>query len=180
MKLIVYGDFNCPYSCLASARVDNLLERELAEIDWRAVEHDPSLPTPSQDDDGSIAAVLDSEVAEVRGLVRPGENFPIRRPPVQPNTAAAVSAFAASSPDEAHDLRRRLFAALWFDGRDISAHSVLDELGVAPEAGRHPLARAWGDEWLSFDRRVVPMVVLPDGYASRGLGALARLADLAS
>jgi hypothetical protein len=24
MHLIVYGDFNCPYSCLASQRVDEL------------------------------------------------------------------------------------------------------------------------------------------------------------
>lgn len=33
VKLVVYGDFNCPYSCLASARADTLLAQGVAEID---------------------------------------------------------------------------------------------------------------------------------------------------
>jgi len=50
MHLIVYGDFNCPYSYLASQRVDELARLGQAEVEWRAVEHDPALArtgTPS-------------------------------------------------------------------------------------------------------------------------------------
>ena len=44
MRLVVYGDFNCPFSALASARVAVLEDRGLAEIDWRGVEHAPEIP----------------------------------------------------------------------------------------------------------------------------------------
>ena len=130
MELVVYGDFNCPYSCLASARADALVGRGVAAVEWRAVEHDPSIPAPSEPVDGDLATMLDREVAEVRGLLRPGEVFPISRPPVHPNSAASVAAFAASPPDRSHALRRRVFEALWFDGRDIGDRTVLAELGV--------------------------------------------------
>jgi hypothetical protein len=42
-KVIVYGDFNCPYSYLASQRAEGLIRGGLARIDWRAVEHDRGL-----------------------------------------------------------------------------------------------------------------------------------------
>jgi hypothetical protein len=42
-------------------------------------------------------------------------------------------------------------------------------------AGRQ-LADEWRSAWLGLERRLVPMLVLPDGTVSRGLGALARLA----
>ncbi|MGH9134214.1 MAG: DsbA family protein [Ilumatobacteraceae bacterium] len=179
MKLIVYADFNCPYSCLASARADALLDRGVADIDWRAVEHDPTIRQPSQVVDGELMAMLDREVAEVRGLLRPGELFHIQRPPVQANTALAVRAFAAAV-DGAHELRKRLFAALWFDGRDIATPEVVRDLGGDPTAPEPAIVSTWRHEWLELQRPLVPMLVLPDGYVSRGLGALARLADLAT
>lgn len=40
MKVIVYGDFNCPYCYLASQRSARLARDGMTEIDWRAVEHD--------------------------------------------------------------------------------------------------------------------------------------------
>jgi hypothetical protein len=129
--------------------------------------------------EGELAAMLDREVAEVRGLLRPGEAFAIRRPAVHPNSARAVAAFAGASPDQASQLRRRLFEGLWFDGRDTGDPAVLAELG-AGEAAESERVAVWRDEWVGFDRRVVPMLVLADGYVSRGLGALSRLADLAS
>jgi predicted DsbA family dithiol-disulfide isomerase len=179
MELVVYGDFNCPYSCLASARADILVERGIAAVEWRAVEHDPSIPLPSEPVDGDLAVALDREVSEVSGLLRADETFPIRRPPVHPNSAAAVAVFAASPPDGSSQLRRSLFGALWFEGRDIGDRTVLAALG-AEEGDDTQRAAAWRAEWLRFDRRVVPMLVLPDGYVSCGLGALGRLADLAS
>jgi predicted DsbA family dithiol-disulfide isomerase len=182
MKLVVYGDFNCPYSCLASARADVLVARGIAEIDWRAVEHDPAIPTPSEPVEGELAAMLDREVVEVRGLLRPDEAFTIRRPRVHPNTHAAVAAFAATPPEDSAAMRRRLFDALWVDGRDIGDEAVLRDLGAGDgaRAGGRERAAAWRDEWLGLERHLVPMLVLPDGYVSRGLGALSRLADLAT
>ena len=44
MAVIVYGEFNCSYGYLASQRVDLLKQLGKAELDWRAVEHDPRLP----------------------------------------------------------------------------------------------------------------------------------------
>jgi predicted DsbA family dithiol-disulfide isomerase len=184
MELVVYGDFNCPYSCLASARADVLVARGIAAVDWRAVEHDPAIPAPNEPVDGELASMLEREVAEVRGLLRPGEAFTIRRPSVHPNTGAAVAAFAASSPQQSPALRQRLFDALWRDGRDIGDEAVLRDLGAAHLAGHGDAGRdrvaAWREQWLGLDRHLVPMLVLPDGYVSRGLGALARLADLAA
>lgn len=180
MRLVVYGDYNCPYSCLANSRVDMLSKRGLVEVEWRAVEHDPDIPAPSEPVDGELAAMLDREVDEVRGLLRPGEDFSIRRPRFHPNTAAAVAAFAAARPGDEHELRRRLFAALWSDDLDIGEPDVVRELaGTSTGVDAERRVEGWRSEWLRLERRVVPMLVLPDGYVSRGLGALARLADLA-
>ena len=179
MKLVIYGDFNCPYSCLASARADGLLDRGLAGVEWRAVEHDPDIAVPSGVVDDDLAAMLDREIAEVRGLVRPAEAFPIVPPPVRPNTAAAVAAFADARPADTDRLRWRLFTALWFDGRDIGDHGLVADLAGQTSDPAVPLVTLWRDTWYGLERPMVPMLVLPDGYVSRGLGALARLADFA-
>jgi len=43
MTAVVYGDFNCPYSYLASQRADLLSRAGALMVDWRAVEHDRGL-----------------------------------------------------------------------------------------------------------------------------------------
>ncbi len=178
--LVLYGDFNCPYSCLASFRADRLVDAGIAEIEWRAVEHDPSISVPSSSAEGELRAMLDREVAEVRGLLQSGEVFPIERPTVQPNTAHAVAAYAAADVRERDHLRHSLFSALWFDGLDTGDLEVLRRLGAEPAAATPLVVSTWRDAWLGLDRHLVPMLVLPDGYVSRGLGALARLSDLAA
>lgn len=180
IHLVIYGDFNCPYSCLASFRADRLVLARTAEIEWRAVEHDPSISVPSNPAEGELRAMLDREVAEVRGLLQPDEVFPIKQPTVQPNTARAVAAYATAGGNERDQLRRSLFSALWFDGLDTGDLEVLHRLGAEPASAAPPLVSIWRDAWLGLDRHLVPMLVLPDGYVSRGLGALARLADLAA
>ena len=66
MTVIVYGDFNCPYSYLASQRAD-LLSRAGVAVDWRAVEHDRGLPVTGSRSD-SDRATWDRELAEVASL----------------------------------------------------------------------------------------------------------------
>ena len=121
MNVTVYGDFNCPYSYLASQRADLLGRAGAAAVDWRAVEHDRGLPltgTPS----GSDRAVWERELAEVASLALPGEQVPAGLPALISNTQASVAAYAeAVSDGVAGELRRRLFGAIWVHGVHLSS-----------------------------------------------------------
>jgi predicted DsbA family dithiol-disulfide isomerase len=178
MELIVYGDFNCPYSCLASALSDRLIQLGRAKVEWRAVEHDPTIPIPSPPVDGEAAAMFDRELNEVRAQPGAGEQFPIRRPTVRSNTSAAIATFAATRDHEKDALRRRLFAAYWYEGWDIADPAALKSLAPSCTSSDAQVANSWREAWRGLGRTTVPMLVLPDGYVSRGLGALARLAAL--
>ena len=123
VTVIIYGDFNCPYSYLASQRADLLSEAGVA-VDWRAVEHDRGLPAgglPS----GSDLASRDRELAEVASLALPGERVPAL-PAVISNAEAAVAAYAeAVSDGVADELRGSLFRAIWALGLNLSSpHEV--------------------------------------------------------
>jgi DSBA-like thioredoxin domain-containing protein len=121
MRFIVYGDFNCPYSYLASQRVDALLRLGRVEVDWRAVEHDPWLSmtgTPASADAGTWKR----ELAEVAALALPAEQPPVAVPPLVSNTLAAVSAYAEAVTDGVqHELRRALFEAIWVRQQHLSS-----------------------------------------------------------
>ena len=120
MTVIVYGDFNCPYSYLASQRADLLSPAGVA-VDWRAVEHDRGLPVTGSRSDSDRAA-WDRELAEVASLALPGEHVPDRPPVLVSNTQAAVAAYAeAVSDGVAGELRRRLFRAIWVQGLHLSS-----------------------------------------------------------
>jgi hypothetical protein len=162
-RLLVYGDFNCPYSALASARVDVLLTAG-HEIAWRAVQHDTSMPPQGIVMDGEAGAELAREIDEVLSLLRDGERFELRLPKVRPNTAHACGVYAS---DPTPDVRRR-----WFDW----AWARSGEPGVVAEDTES--AARWQREWDATEKKMVPILVLPDGYVSRGLGALKRLADM--
>lgn len=124
MNMIVYGDFNCPYSYLASQRAD-LLSRAGVAVDWRAVEHDRGLPVTGSRPDSDRAG-WDRELAEVASLALPGEDVPAGPPVLISNTMAAVAAYAeAVSDGVADELRRTLFRAIWMEGLHLSsAYSV--------------------------------------------------------
>lgn len=177
IRLTVYGDFNCPFSALASVRADVLLAAGDFEIDWRAVQHDTAIPTAGEAVDGDIAAALADEVATIMGLSDHDVRLHLVVPPVRSNTAAACAAFAAAVSD-ADRLRRRLFAAVWAEGTNLGDPAELDRLGAT---GRDDIiARRWQREFQALPRPITPTLVLPRGYVSRGLGALARLAELAA
>lgn len=174
-NLIVYGDFNCPYSRLASARIDVIERRSGPTVEFRAVEHDHSIPDDGIPVTGEVAAEFERELAEIRGMLAPGERDPLRLPTRRLNTRRAIEAYAAAPPEGRAELRERLFAAYWEKDQDISDAEVLADLGAA---GTEPeLAGRWQEEWSALPR-IVPVMVLPDGV-SRGLGVLTRLGRLA-
>jgi 2-hydroxychromene-2-carboxylate isomerase len=174
-RLTIYGDFNCPFSALASVRADVLLAADAYEIDWRAVQHDTAIPTAGAAVEGDAAAGLAAEVATIADVSAHDVRLHLVVPRVRSNTAAACAALAAAG-DDADRLRSRLFAAVWAEGRNLSDPADLDRLGAA---GRDELtAGRWQDEFEAFPQPVTPTLVLPSGYISRGLGALTRLAEL--
>lgn len=116
----MYGDFNCPYSYLASRRLDALRERSLADVEWRAVEHDRAIPLTGQPT-GPDRAEWHRELDEVAGLAMDAEVVPEAPPPMQSNTKAATSAFAEAVTDGVeHEMRRLLFDAVWVQHRNVS------------------------------------------------------------
>jgi 2-hydroxychromene-2-carboxylate isomerase len=119
MRVVIYGGFSCPYSYLASVRVDRLAASEALEVDWRAVEsgRPPVTGSPAADrrDD------LDRELTQARELALPGEVLP-RRPVGLVNGEAAVAAHAESVSDGVQEeFRRRLFAAIWIEVRPMTS-----------------------------------------------------------
>ncbi len=129
MRLIIYGDFNCPCCYLASQRADRLL-RAGAEICWRAVEHNRSLPVTGLPVAGRQAtagqAEWDRKLAEVRAQALAGEQAPAGLPPILSNTGALTAAYAESVADGIQDeLRRTIFSLIWTEGRNLSSvHEV--------------------------------------------------------
>ena len=73
-------------------------------------------------------------------------------------------------------LRERFFSAYWVDGVDLNDSRLIEAIGGDRRDG--PTVRRWQDEWSALPQPIVPVMVLPDGYVSRGLGALARLARM--
>jgi predicted DsbA family dithiol-disulfide isomerase len=178
VHLVVYGDFNCPYSYLASARADVLRSQSRADVEWRAVEHDPAIPRPSRPVDAELASTLGREVEEIRALLRPDERLPIAVPRVHANTASAIETFGATPIRARHELRRRLFAAYWSEAADIGDPSLVSAIAGAFDARASTDTRAWHRAWTSFDEPMVPMLILPSGEALPGIRALAWLGDV--
>jgi DSBA-like thioredoxin domain len=128
MLLIVYGDFNCPYSYLASQRADAVTRAGQAEVEWRAVERDPRLAltgTPSSID----AERWQRELTGAAALAEPGEQVPGAVPAMISNTGAAVAAYAEAVTDGvAGELRRGLFAGIWVSQRHLSSPAEVRRL----------------------------------------------------
>lgn len=178
LNLIVYGDFNCPFSALASARSGYLERHGLAEVDWRAVEHAPDIPQDGRELIGDLRDEIQREVDQIRSLLKDGEADPLTIPSRQPNTSRATAAYASTPTVDRPKIREALFAAYWMHDEDLTDPETLMRQGVIHTD--EPTAAQWRDEWLTLPKPIVPVMVLPDGYISRGLGALARLVQLAN
>ncbi len=137
MRLIVYGDFNCAYSYLASQRVDTL-QRLGHDVQWRAVEHDPRLPMTGAPSDRNREQ-WHRELNTVARLALPGEHAPTRMPELISNTYAATAAYAEAVTDGiAERLRRALFQAVWVWGVHLSnaydVRPIITALTIPPVA----------------------------------------------
>jgi hypothetical protein len=177
VELIVYGDFNCPFSALASARVSRLERLGAVHVDWRAVEHAPDIPPAGTELADELASELERELEQIRGLLSADEPDQLTLPARQPNTRLATAAYAATPTSDRPAMRDRLFAAHWSESADLTDDATRARLG-ATTIDTATAAR-WREEWENLTDPIVPVMVLPDGYVSRGLGALARLAKLA-
>jgi predicted DsbA family dithiol-disulfide isomerase len=177
VELIVYGDFNCPFSALASARVSRLERIGAVHVDWRAVEHAPDIPPAGIEFAGERASELERELEQIRSLLSVDEPDRLTLPARQPNTRLVSAAYAATPTSDRPAMRDRLFAAHWSEGADLTDDSTLARLGATTTD--MATADRWREEWEHLDNPIVPVMVLADGYVSRGLGALARLAKLA-
>jgi hypothetical protein len=182
--LVVYGDFNCPWSYLASRRAALLSSRGL-QIDWRAVEHAPVQVETTEDTSNGFEDLRD-ELEEVQALLLPGEELPFALAGFLPHTRAAVAAYAeAYATGASAAVRTLLFEALWLHSLDLADCSVVhtlvvDAIRTQPPSG-HPLARweydagatpdsrhttadrlsaTWAEEWRSISQGTVPVVLI--------------------
>jgi 2-hydroxychromene-2-carboxylate isomerase len=186
--VLVYGDFNCPYSYLASMRVDLLTERGVT-VQWRAVEHDRSLPGGGSPTEPELARWR-RELDDVAQLAIAGERPAAAVGPMTSNTEAAVAAYAAAFGIQLGPaVRARLFDAVWVQHRNLSdaaeVRRVLADLGpitwdsAEPSAHAEALVRQWRAEWLALSDGVVPTMRDAEGAVHPGVAALTRLAELA-
>lgn len=150
--MVIYADFSCPYSYAMSERLRGLE----GQLEWRIVEHAPSLLIPMSG--GADPRELDE-------VHRAAPEIELNTPPGLPNSELASRVFAALPPKRGIDFLHRVYRALWVEGRDISSPSVVDEL-----AGERiePQATGWQREWEALGVGV-PAIVREDGERCLGI-----------
>lgn len=197
--IVIYGDFNCPYSYLASLRADAFIGSGVA-VDWRAVEHADSLPVVGRRLDDESQRKMTEELDSVRQLLAPDEEFAAATSSMLPNTAAANAGYAeAVGSGVGDDVRRLLFDAYWRSGADIGSVEVLRtmlatpirhgcsaafplrEAGFAVSTNRGPITTAayrrlttWRREWMDLGTSTTPTVVV-DATVYVGVDGLQHL-----
>ena len=157
VELIVYGDFNCPFSALASARVSRLERIGAVRVDWRAVEHAPDLPPAGIEIAGELASEIQRELEQIRGLLSVDEPDRLSLPARQPNTRLATAAFAATPIADRPAVRDRLFAAHWSEGADLTEAATLARLG-ATTIDMATAAR-WREEWENLTDPIIGRLI---------------------
>src|SRR6478672_5342273 len=117
MRLVIYGDFNCPFSALASSRSARLEQAGTAQVEWRAVAHDLEIPAQGEPVEQANARAYHAELEQVRGLLLPDESLTLRVPAVRSSTVVSTAAYAATKPRSRAQVRIELFRAYWEQGR---------------------------------------------------------------
>lgn len=198
-RVVVYGDFNCPWSRLAAQRAARL-QSAGHRIDWRAVEHDHGCASRKRLAVGSLG----DEIDQVRALLLPEERLALAVAGFLPCTSAAVAAYAEGyGAGVAAAVRQLLFDAYWVDAVDIgdarvlrsllvevvrggsSSSETLRDWGYAVDvtggpitATGHELVARWKAEWSAIGAGAVPVVVVDGGTPLVGQDAVRGLGDL--
>ncbi|MCA9704241.1 MAG: DsbA family protein [Myxococcales bacterium] len=178
--LVVYGDLNCPFCFVLEER---LSRRSVTPgVEWRLVEHDPELPFNG---DFATPEQLEQLGVETEALLERAPDVSITLPRFRSNSRRAIEAVAEAmlvDPEKADALRRRLFGALWHEGRDIANVELLialaEELGLPIPRGR-PEAKAlkqrWTHEWRAAGFRRIPVLLSSHDAVLEGLPTIERL-----
>lgn len=185
-RLRLYGDFNCPWSYLASRRAE-LLAGAGFEVDWRAVEHEPDGDPRDDEVRRERVATVQQAMERINGMLLPGELLPYSLAGFVPNTGAALAAYAdACSANRPAAARHTLFEAFWCHSVDLDntelVRTVVTDLvddgsaGSADEsAGR--LVDEWRSEWRELDDEVIPVVIVDDAEPRFGVDAVSWLGE---
>ncbi len=204
--LVLYGDFNCPWSYLASLRLDRLAETGVT-VEFRAVEHDPLLPAPERRMRTAETAALAAELAEIGSLLHGGEELPTTLPRLVPRTGAAISGYAeAVAAGVGPQARSRLFSAYWQESADIgnpaTVRRLLADIVTAGQSASGPvrdwgyvvsisgspmssaayrLIRTWSNSWHDLGggpaQPTIPVLIVNGISVLRGGAAVTRLGD---
>jgi 2-hydroxychromene-2-carboxylate isomerase len=181
---LLYSDLNCPFSYALTARLGALgLD---ARVEWRGVQHDPTLPVPARVGDRRVIRALEDDVDTVRMQAPEVEIAP---PPVKPNTRRAIAAVAAvqrQHAPRAAEYRQALATALWVRGEDISNGAVINAIAAqsrvpgwvdlgGPAGNR--LADEWDMDWVTRRLGGVPRLVRPDGRVLWGLASAESITE---
>jgi hypothetical protein len=170
MMVVVFGDFGCAFSFLASRRVDHL-RAEGIDVTWLAV----TRPIGSGRGERPFPGSLHFEVAAVESWLERDEALTLRTPAARPDTSLAVAGLAATHGADADRLRHALFNAYWAEGRDIGDRHVVEELAGRSVPRLALRARRWRRNWMGLGCPDLPAVILEDGTLVRGGPALDEL-----
>ena len=172
-KLTIYADLNCPICYSLHERLMNACL--LSEVEWRAIEHQPS--ATFSPNDVQMKSELTTKITEAREL-SPETTLII--PPGKPNSRLAtelLTEIQRQSTLKADFLRALLYRALWVEGRDISNPDILDEI-IHTAGFKKPRISAetlgtmqqWQNEWEQGDySRNIPAMVTKEGSKLLGL-----------
>ncbi len=142
-----YFDFSSPYGYFGSCRIDDVGARHGRDVIWRpylmgvAMKITGATPLVTRNMIGEYAAVDIPRTARRYGIAynEPPPPFPIA-------TIATCRAFywlADRDPHQARDFARRVYAALFIDGRNIGEPDVVVDIatvaGADPDAARAAL-----------------------------------------
>lgn len=194
-RMVLYLDFTCAWSYLASRRAAILQLSGGPAFDVRAVEHASRRPgDPTSDSLTRLRATTE----QVAGHLLTGEELPYALAGFVPHTQAAVSGYAeAYGAGVASRVRHLLFEAFWLHAFDLgdphlirtllvdavrsgsSRSEALREWGYAVDVTGGPitttgwrLVRQWRAEWTGLGVGAVPLLLIEDTAPLVGAAAV--------
>lgn len=173
---LVYGDFSCPFSYLASTWCEELTGSGALEVEWRAVEQDPAIPRRGRRLDAARASALAEQLDVAAARFGTSDRCRVTVPRVLPNSSLATGVFAGQHGARARRLRHSLFVALWRDGLNLGRWEQLDRVLQTPLRADFTRAARWRRSWCAYDRPQLPAVVLPTGAVLEQRRAMEYLA----